>query len=99
MLMLRVASREHGTLTLSMPTSFDRIGGRHNFATLRLCVRLVCDTFAERKATMEDLLASRLRSHLANVLQAGCDSVYRFDNYLLDPFAILWIFCLAESFQ
>ena len=41
MLMLRAASREHGTLTLSMPTSFDRIGGRHTFATLRLCVRLV----------------------------------------------------------
>ena len=37
MLMLRVASREPGTLTLSMPTSFDRIGGRHNFAPLRLC--------------------------------------------------------------
>ena len=40
MLMLRVASREHGTLTLSMPTSFDRIGGRHNFAPLRAtCLR------------------------------------------------------------
>ena len=57
-LMLRFAAREHGTLTLSMPTSFDRIGGRHNFAPLRLCVRLVCATFAERTATMEGLLAN-----------------------------------------
>ena len=54
MLMLGVASREPGTLTLSMPTSFDRIGGRHTFATLRLCVRLVSATFAERKAAMKN---------------------------------------------
>ena len=42
MLMLRAASREHGTLTLSMPTSFDRILAD---APLRLCA-FACDLFA-----------------------------------------------------